>query len=229
VTIGGRVMTHKSGSQPGTFYVRVGERLFETCYDTEPILPARTGDAGSPPSLNWHIHIPSGFIGEGEQDLSVVRINPDHSYYLESERFARLKIILETKEVNLDSLKPLDQEATIRVDYINGRKSSYFDTLFYNQSFINLKGWAVDEVQHLPSGGIIVYLNDRPYLSRFIYMRSDLPAAYRLGANTDAGWGIVIPADSLEEGNHELTFRVLNRDRTGYYSSDLKYHFRFMR
>ncbi|MCX6267453.1 MAG: hypothetical protein NTW16_08870 [Bacteroidetes bacterium] len=229
IRVEGRMVAEKSGSPSGKIFVKIGEKLFEVTPNKATKQLNTSGDGNDFKYKGWRVFIPSRFVKEGEQDLSLVQMNPNNREYAVTGNFKKVKVILQKKVVRLESLTPLDQKASLYVDFINGRSPGKFNVLFDNQHFINLKGWAIDLQAKQHSGGVIVYLDEKPFISQFIFERQDLARKMKPDEKIGAGWGIVIPVDSLEEGIHDLTFTVLNADLNGYFSSDLKYQFQYVK
>jgi hypothetical protein len=229
IRLEGRKVAEKTGSPSGKIFVKIGEKLFEVTPDKKTKLLKKADDGKGSEYAAWTAFIPSRFLKEGVQDLSMVQMNPGNTEYAATGILKTMNVILGKKSVHLESLAPLDQEASLYVDYINGKSPGKFNVLFDNQHFINLKGWAIDVQARQHTGGVIVSLDEKPFISQFIYERGDMAKKMKPDEKIGAGWGIVIPVDSLEEGIHSLTFKVLNADLNGYFPSDLKYQFQYVR
>jgi len=168
---------------------------------------------------------------------SKIRVPDDFGHYITKPDIDKLISLhqsllndyFKVSKIKVSYSAPMKGSADYCIDYINGINSAEFNTLYSFNHYLNLTGWAIDKLNHGISGGILVLLDGKEYQSQCIFERPDLVNHFHNEQFGYAGWGITIPTDSLSEGMHELTFKVLNRRQTGCYISNNKIPFEFIR
>ncbi|MFZ4523316.1 MAG: hypothetical protein ACOYNC_16525 [Bacteroidales bacterium] len=200
-------------------YVKIGKCLFgttEISKSKEDSVLDCNGQSGP----GWSAWIPVNLLQPGEHFLKVALLGAGRSDYTLSEAITSLNIVQLKKIPPADSLEKLKPSAKMWVDYINGISSDTLTLLDKGTRYLNITGWAVDSLNNSASGGVIVTLDGVSYPSQFILSRADLIPYFKNPNFKHAGWGVTIPVEPVEGGTHELTFRVLNQPRTGYYISE---------
>jgi hypothetical protein len=197
-------------------YVQIGDRIF-------PVSDYLVNDSVTSLSDNqlllnkeYEVIIPTSQLENGIQKLvSFIKMG-DTINYNELNYQPSINVLKTKKIIPFDSLRRLKQRAVFNIDKINGLPTGKFHDL-QGSSFINIGGWAVEPDPISKSGGVIVLLDEKPYLSHFVYKRQDV--TQHLG-NKNAkycGWGISIPCHDLVPGSHVLSFLVLNKNQDAYY------------
>jgi hypothetical protein len=85
-------------------------------------------------------------------------------------------------------------------------------------------GWAAD-----PSGvavsGVEVTIDQKPYFTTYGVERPDVALALKNSTYNKFGFQFNTPASQFSNGTHDLTVRIINKDRTGYFETPV-YHLR---
>jgi len=80
-------------------------------------------------------------------------------------------------------------------------------------------GWAVDNQNNVPAGGVDIAIDGQPFRTQYGVERPDVAAHFNLPAYTKTGFQFLIPAGALSAGQHKLTVRVISSDGKTYRES----------
>lgn len=129
--------------------------------------------------------------------------------------------------INIPDITELTQPSGIfHVDYINSLNLSEIISIS-DCSFLNIRGWAIDNKNKTSVGGIIALINGKSYASQFVLSRNDLARKFDNKELEYAGWGIKIPCSDFKYGLHDLTFQVLNAQQNKYWVPQKKFTIKF--
>jgi hypothetical protein len=227
IRVEGSDLTFGGGESQEDLCVQIGDILFRTESNSHPGNNDEQEKKYSATENGWHALIPTARLPKGNLSVRLVAIRKHEPAYSLSAEATTVKIIPNQGIPSMNELTQLNGSATFHINQINGIQPSLFKTVYQNTTYLNLQGWAVDVEQNSISGGVLVDLDGQTYLSQFMPEREEIARQFHLTEKASPGWGITIPADSLKEGPHQLTFKVLNKQHTGYYPSDLKIQFRY--
>ena len=192
-------------------YIRVGERVI-------PLSDYIVKDHSSkPPHKNNVIEfiIPISLLDEGEQIMGFMIKKPLDSLYKKISINHSLLILKSRQSIDINNLRVVNRPALFNVDKINEIHSGNFKEL-NDKKFLKITGWALNSDTSSISGGVIAYLDGKPYHSQIVYKRPDLANHMGNKGVIDCGWGITIPVFNIKRGVHKLSFHVLSNDMKSY-------------
>lgn len=85
---------------------------------------------------------------------------------------------------------------------------------------LKVAGFAVDEINAKPAAGVVVMVDNLPFVATYGGERPDIAAALNNPAFVNSQFYVEIPTTALASGLHDVTVRVVASDRSGYYTSD---------
>lgn len=214
--IAGNIMPGNPENLPPRIMVQIGERLFKANVDQS--LKGKENNSSNKNTIDsgWDFFVPASMLSVGKQPLKIITLSDDNQSYSVSETNITFNIFHYIEPIEEDKLVQLDQTDKLAVDEINGENAANFTNLS-PCTFINLSGWAIDPINNTESGGVIVSLDGKQYRSQIIWERPELSLHFNNKALDFSGWGITIPCADIQEGKHELSFKMLNYDDTGFY------------
>ncbi len=106
------------------------------------------------------------------------------------------------------------------VDGINGVTAPPSGTVIpIADDKIRIGGFAVDAIRGEAAAGVIVLIDDKPFVAMFGGDRPDIAKALNNPKYLKSQFYVETPAVSLGKGSHDVKFRVIASDRSGYYES----------
>jgi hypothetical protein len=215
----------KKANKKGQVFVKIGNKIFEVDHRNE----MADVDLKSQNKINrsgaWEIMIPTSLIDVGLQPVIGIILSANGTRYSASDTCFIINVLRTKEPTLLNKLKHDTIPVRYSIDLINEIPSGEFTTIT-DESVLKVVGWSIDEFNKKPTGGVIVNLDGKPFISQFLIDRTDIAAHFNNPDLRYAGWGISIPVSGLTEGNHELIFEFLNSNRTRYFSPDCKFPFK---
>jgi hypothetical protein len=89
---------------------------------------------------------------------------------------------------------------------------------------LDVAGWAADP-SGAPVSGVEVTIDQKPYYTNYGVERQDVAVALKNTSYNKFGFQLHTPASQFPNGIHDLTIRIINKDRTGYFETPV-YHLR---
>jgi hypothetical protein len=84
---------------------------------------------------------------------------------------------------------------------------------------LRVGGWAVDDKADAPGSGVRIYLdNGTPINAQYGISRPDVAKVLRDARLTLSGFEALVPTTGLTQGQHELSFQIVNAAGTGTYA-----------
>ena len=218
VKMEGRIFGQGIKGKADSVFIKIGNRIFKaaSCFTEQD-------------QKRWKVMIPNLMLKTKEQRITILMVDARNKEFSISHELLKLQVVPFEPRTPLKNLKNLGISNECYVDFINGIKAADFNCVFDQTSFLNITGWARDSLNNCASGGVIFELNGKMYKNLFLRNRKDVAKSFNNKALENAGWGIIIPIDDLKEGNYKLTFKILNAELTGYYSSGIKIPFEYVR
>lgn len=81
-----------------------------------------------------------------------------------------------------------------------------------------VSGWAAD-LAGAPASGVEITVDRKPYPTTYGVDRPDVAVALKNSSYGKAGFQTSIPANQFSNGAHELTVRIINKDRNSYFET----------
>jgi hypothetical protein len=210
-------------------FVKIGYRTFQTCIGKNVYEVREKGRSYIQNTTAWEILVPTELLRNGIQELKVLVVSGNKTDYVVSDNIIKLNILKSNVFQSNLELTSSNDSTDYHVDFINGINASEFTSLYDYNQYLNLSGWAIDKINNNISGGIIVLLDGKEYQNQFKFEREDIMNYYKNKCIRYAGWGITIPVDNMKEGPHELLFKILNKQRSKYYTSNKKIIFQYIK
>jgi Bacterial Ig domain len=85
-------------------------------------------------------------------------------------------------------------------------------------------GWAADS-SGVAASGVEVTIDQKPYFTTYGVERPDVAVYLKDPTYNKFGFQFRTPASQFSNGTHDLTVRIINKDRTGYFETPV-YHLR---
>jgi len=82
-----------------------------------------------------------------------------------------------------------------------------------------VSGWAVDQSLQSVGGGVDVLIDETPFRSVYGADRRDVVDHFKRPRYLESGFTLSIPAKTLAQGRHALSFRVVSSDGSCYYQT----------
>jgi len=89
-----------------------------------------------------------------------------------------------------------------------------------NSGKIMIAGYAVDAVKSDVAAGVLVLVDGKPYTAVYGGERPDIAETLNNPKYLESQFYVVIPTAEIGVGRHEVKFRVIANDKSGYYESD---------
>jgi hypothetical protein len=198
-------------------YIALNGKIFETNYGKTREDIAIKFENQNYLNSGWEVSIPSSILEKEIKNCSIYLVSAKELSYSVSKESINMKILYSNKIP--ENLIELGETNMLSVDLANGDLIKNNPVLI-SGNYLNLRGWAIENNKKNITGGVIVNVDSVAFLSQFKFSQPNLLSNFNELTNTDAGWGITIPCENLQNGKHELTFKVLNNDRSGYYTTN---------
>lgn len=136
----------------------------------------------------------------------------------------------DTKAVNAAPVQDNFAQITTRlsspayggVDVINGVMSPKSGSVVtVTGEKIEIAGNYVDAVKGEAAAGVLVLIDDKPYVSNYGGERPDIAKALNNPKYLKSQFYVAVPSATVGAGLHNLKIRVIAADKSGYYESDL--------
>ena len=131
--------------------------------------------------------------------------------------------VVVAKPINLETISNrLSEPAFGAVDGINGAAGPVSGSVIpipATDEKIRIGGFAVDSIKGDVAAGVLVLIDDKPHLATYGGERPDIAATLKNPKYLKSQFYMEIPAASLAKGLHDVKFRVVSSDKTGYYES----------
>jgi len=80
-----------------------------------------------------------------------------------------------------------------------------------------ISGWAIDEINRTPAGGVDVVIDMAPYSARYGTARADVAAHFNQPGYSNSGFELTVGPGQLSPGPHSVAIRVISGDKKFYY------------
>ena len=124
-------------------------------------------------------------------------------------------------EVMLDKIETnLGTTAYLSVDGLNGVASPKSGSVTpVTGANFQIAGFAVDQAHEKAAAGVVVLVDNKPYVAKFGGERPDIAEALKNSNYLHSQFWAEIPTAGLAKGPHDISLRVVAADRSGYYVS----------
>ena len=82
---------------------------------------------------------------------------------------------------------------------------------------LTMSGWAVDAQSQTAAAGVDVVIDDVPYSAQYGSSRQDVAEHLKLPAYANSGFELAMPKTAIGKGKHQLSVRVISKDRSSYW------------
>jgi hypothetical protein len=165
----------------------------------------------------WEVSIPVNMFKNGINELSVYFVNKKNCLICVAKNEVKLDILSSKQLPEENKLNFIGDTRLFTINNIQG-SANKIPPIVINENFLNLSGWAIDSLSNSNTGGVIVSIDNHSYLSPFLFSYPYLTKIYKKLKNPDVGWGITLPCQDLINGEYELSFKILNSEKNGYYT-----------
>lgn len=215
----GHTVNPSCESNSNQIFAVIGESLFK-CELSKNVGNDQNDTNNSTYSF-WQVMLPTLKLNEGLHDIRLIEVSDKNKQYAISNPI-NLVIYHFKKPVNPDELTLLKGSSSFSIDGINDNKVNEVNVIDDSSPTLFIKGWASDDLNKKSSGGILVKINEKSFLSQFILNRSDVAKFFNNPKLTNAGWGISIPTSALKPGYNTLEFKILDSAISMYYKANKK-------
>ena len=175
--------------------------------------------------IDWEVDIPSSLLEEGIQEVNLLVFDPEiNNIYSSNEKFM-LNVLRADKPILFENLKSKDIPISYSIDLINGMPANEFSVIS-SEKTLQITGWSFDKSSFDPTAAAIVFVDSTAYISQYLIDRTDLEKLFDNPKLKYAGWGMTIPIDKLDEGNHELSFHFVGNNDKDITPSLTQYQFK---
>jgi pyruvate-formate lyase-activating enzyme len=85
---------------------------------------------------------------------------------------------------------------------------------------LTIRGWAIDGNAEDVAGGVIVLIDDQPFVAQYGLWRDDVALALNGAQYRACGFVVNVPAAKIGSGVHTVSAKIVSTDRTGYYPAE---------
>jgi FkbM family methyltransferase len=118
-------------------------------------------------------------------------------------------------------LRRSDLPAASTLDYLGpiSSPSTQQSIRVAGEAAIQFSGWAVDQHQNSAAGGVDVVIDEVLYNAAYGGYRGDVANHFKNLAFQNSGFLLLLPPQTLSQGQHVVSLRVISSDREFYYQS----------
>lgn len=122
----------------------------------------------------------------------------------------------------LSEVKVGGDEAIVWVDEMNEKSVDLpnLKIVTVEEEMLTLRGWAIDKSNYNPAAGVYISIDGQDYPTLYGHKREDIAKHFQNEKLENCGFYTRIHKSKLKEGNHELTFKVINSAGTQWHTVD---------
>jgi hypothetical protein len=80
-----------------------------------------------------------------------------------------------------------------------------------------ITGWAIDEPNKAPAGGVDAVIDQAPYRAHYGSPRPDVATHFSNPVYGSSGYELMVAPGQLSPGPHSVSIRIISNDRKSYY------------
>ncbi len=175
--------------------------------------------------VGWGVTIPCDNSELGRRELTFKILNKSYSGFYQVKR--KINFYDEnyfSADANIDLLKDVAEASEITkfsIDIINGKSLTKSDQpIVINEPELLVIGWAVDHPAMEVASNVIVEIDGKQFYAVYGLNRPDVALAYKNERYENSGWRLEIPTDMIGEGEHQLTLKIIAKNKLFFYKID---------